>query len=190
MNPLALLLLAFSMSADAFSVAIGKGASLKTPRFTEALRIGLIFGTIEAITPIIGWFIGHSTASLVDASFVEAWDHWIAFTILGALGLHMIYEGLKPSSAKLEAPSRHSFLKLAVTAFGTSIDAMAIGVSLAFIEVNILLAASLIGLATTVMVTLGVMLGKVLGSLLGHKTEVFGGLMLIAIGGWILSSHL
>lgn len=190
MNPLALLLLALSMSTDAFSVAISKGANLKNPRFTEALRIGLIFGTIEAITPIIGWVIGHSAASFVDASFVEAWDHWIAFTILVALGLHMLYEGLKPSNEKIEAPSKYSFFKLALTAFGTSIDAMAIGISLAFIEVNILVAASLIGLATTIMVTLGVMLGKVLGSLLGHKTEIFGGLMLIAIGGWILSNHL
>ncbi|MGO4999348.1 manganese efflux pump MntP [Oceanisphaera sp. W20_SRM_FM3] len=185
MNPIALLLLALSMSTDAFSVAISKGASLKNPRFTEALRMGLIFGTIEAITPVIGWFIGQSAAP-----YVEAWDHWIAFTILVALGVHMLYEGLKPESQKKETPSRHSFSRLALTAFGTSIDAMAIGISLAFVDVNILLAASLIGLATTIMVTLGVMLGKVLGSLFGHRIEIFGGLMLIAIGAWILVSHL
>lgn len=190
MNPIALFLLAFSMSTDAFSVAISKGASLKNPRFAEALRMGVIFGAIEAITPIIGWFIGRSATSFVDASFVEAWDHWIAFVILFALGLHMLYEGLKPGDEKADAPTRHSFFKLALTAFGTSIDAMAIGISLAFIEVNILLAAGLIGLATTLMVTLGVMLGKALGSLIGHKAEVFGGFMLIAIGGWILLSHL
>ena len=190
MNPIALLLLAFSMSTDAFSVAISKGVSLKNPRFTDALKMGIIFGAIEAITPIIGWLIGHSANSFVEASLIEAWDHWIAFTILFGLGLHMLYEGFKPTNEKAEAPSKHSFFKLALTAFGTSIDAMAIGVSLAFIEVNILLAASLIGLATTIMVTIGVMLGKALGSLIGHKAEIFGGLMLIAIGGWILSSHL
>ena len=99
----------------------------------------------------------------------------------------MLYAGLKPDNEEQEAPSRHSFLKLAVAAFGTSIDAMAVGISLAFIEVNILLAAGLIGLATTIMVTLGVMLGKLLGSLIGHKAEMFGGLMLIAIGGWIVT---
>ncbi|MDX2374130.1 manganese efflux pump MntP family protein [Psychrobacter sp. PP-21] len=190
MNPIALLLLALSMSTDAFSVAIGKGANLKNPRFTEALRMGVIFGTIEAITPIIGWLIGRSATSFVDAAFIEAWDHWVAFVILAALGMHMLYEGFKPSNEPVEAPRRHSFFKLAITAFGTSIDAMAVGVSLAFIEVNILLAAGLIGLATTVMVTLGVMLGRVLGSLIGHKAEVFGGFMLIAIGTWILLSHL
>jgi len=190
MNPVALLLLAFSMSTDAFSVAISKGAGLKNPRFTEALRMGVIFGTIEAITPIIGWLIGRSATSFIDASFVEAWDHWIAFVILAGLGLHMLYAGLKPGDDEQEAPSRHSFVKLAIAAFGTSIDAMAIGVSLAFIEVNILLAAGMIGLATAIMVTIGVMLGKALGSLIGHKAEMFGGVMLIAIGGWILASHL
>ncbi|WP_296206757.1 manganese efflux pump MntP family protein [Psychrobacter sp. UBA3480] len=190
MNPIALLLLALSMSTDAFSVAISKGASLKNPRFTEAFRMGVIFGTIEAITPIIGWLIGHSATSFIDASFIEAWDHWVAFVILFALGLHMLYEGMKPSDETEAAPSRHSFFKLALTAFGTSIDAMAVGVSLAFVKVNILLAAGLIGLATTVMVTLGVMLGKVLGSLIGHRAEIFGGVMLIAIGAWILLSHL
>jgi manganese efflux pump family protein len=190
MNPIALLLLALSMSTDAFSVAISKGATLKNPHFTEALRMGVIFGTIESITPVIGWFIGHSATSFVDAAFIEAWDHWVAFVILCALGLHTLHEGLKPNDEKAETLTRHSFFKLALTAFGTSIDAMAVGVSLAFIEVNLLLAAGLIGLATTVMVTLGVMLGKALGSLIGHKAEVFGGFMLIAIGAWILFSHL
>ena len=185
MNPIALLLLALSMSTDAFAAAIGKGASLKNPRFSEALRMGLIFGSIEAITPLIGWLIGNSAAS-----YVEAWDHWIAFALLVALGLHMIFEGLKPRGEKTEIPSRHSFLKLALTAFGTSIDAMAVGVSLAFVDVNILLAAGLIGLATTVMVTFGVLLGRVVGSLFGHRAEIVGGLTLIVIGAWILADHL
>lgn len=185
MNPVALLLLALSMSADAFSVAIGKGASLKNPRFSEALRMGLIFGIIEGITPIIGWLVGNSAAS-----YVEAWDHWIAFILLVALGLHMLYEGLKSDDKKTEPAPRYSFFKTALTALGTSIDAMAVGISLAFIEVNILLAAGLIGLATTIMVTLGIMLGKVVGSLFGHKAEIMGGLTLIAIGTWILYNHL
>ena len=90
MNPIALLLLAFSMSTDAFSVAISKGASLRNPRFTEALRMGLIFGTIEAITPIIGWLIGHSATSFVDASFIEAWDHWVAFVTIRLRAAHVV----------------------------------------------------------------------------------------------------
>lgn len=185
MNPIALLLLALSMSTDAFAVAICKGASLKNPRFFEALRMGLIFGLIEAITPLIGWLIGN-----IAASYVDIWGHWIAFALLVALGLHMLYEGLNPCREEIEKPTRHSFLKIALTAFGTSIDAMAVGVSLAFVEVNIFLAAGLIGLATTVMVTLGVMLGRVVGSLFGQKAEIMGGLTLIAVGAWILSGNL
>ena len=185
MNPTALLLLALAMSTDAFAAAIGKGASLKNPRFTEALRMGLIFGTIEAITPLIGWLIGKSASS-----YVEAWDHWIAFSLLVALGLHMIYEGLKPGTEAEGKPSRQSFLKVSLTAIGTSIDAMAVGVGLAFINVNIWLAAGLIGLATTIMVTLGVMLGRTMGSVLGHRAEIFGGLTLLGVGVWILWSHL
>lgn len=78
------------MSTDAFAAALGKGASLHKPRFIEALRTGLIFGAIETITPVIGWGIGQ-----VAARFAESWDHWIAFTLLLVLGLHMIYNGLK-----------------------------------------------------------------------------------------------
>lgn len=185
MNPIALLLLAFAMSTDAFAAAIGKGASLKKPRFSDALRIGLIFGSIEAITPLIGWLIGRSASS-----YVEAWDHWIAFSLLVILGAHMIYEGLKPGTEDTEKPSKQSFLKLSLTAIGTSIDAMAVGVGLAFINVNIWIAAGLIGLATTLMVTLGVMIGRVVGTMLGHRAEIFGGLTLIGVGAWILSSHL
>ena len=185
MNPIALILLAFAMSTDAFAAAIGKGATLKSPRFSEALRMGLIFGLIETITPLLGWLIGKSAPSYVDA-----WAHWIAFSLLIALGLHMIYEGLKPHAQEIEKSSRHSLLKVSLTAIGTSIDAMAVGVGLAFVNVNIWLAAILIGLATTLMVTLGVMIGRTVGSILGQKAEIFGGLTLIAVGVWILSSHI
>ncbi|MBK1885595.1 manganese efflux pump MntP [Marinobacter sp. DY40_1A1] len=184
MNPVALLLLAFAMSTDAFAAAVGKGASLKNPRFSEALRMGLIFGSIEAVTPLIGWLIG-KTAS----SYVDSWAHWIAFALLVALGLHMIYESVRPGAEDIEKPSRHSFLKISLTAFGTSIDALAVGVGLAFIDVNIWAAAALIGIATTSMVTLGVMLGRTVGSVLGNRAEAFGGLTLIGVGGWILLSH-
>ncbi len=185
MNPIALLLLAFAMSTDAFAAAIGRGATLKNPRLTEAFRIGLIFGSIEAITPLVGWLIGQSASG-----YVEAWDHWIAFSLLMILGLHMIYEGVKPDEAGIEKPAKQSLLRTCLTAFGTSIDAMAVGVSLAFVNVNIWVAAALIGLATTLMVTLGIMLGRAVGAVLGHRAEIFGGLTLMAIGAWILSGHL
>ncbi len=186
MNPISLIFLALAMSTDAFAAAIGKGSSLHKPRFIEALRTGLIFGVIEAITPIIGWAIGHAASR-----FVESWDHWIAFTLLLILGLHMIYNGLKhEDESEEEKPGQHSFLILAVTAFATSIDALAVGVGLAFVDVNILVAAGAIGLATMTMVTIGVMLGRVLGTMVGKRAEIVGGVVLMLVGATILYEHL
>jgi len=184
-NPISLIFLALAMSTDAFAAAIGKGSSLHKPRFGEALRTGLIFGVIEAITPVIGWAIGQ-----VASRFVESWDHWIAFVLLLVLGLHMIYNGFKHDAEQEEKPDQHSFLILAVTAFATSIDALAVGVGLAFVDVNIVVAAVAIGIATTVMVTIGVMLGRVLGTVVGKRAEIVGGIVLIMVGSTILYEHL
>jgi putative Mn2+ efflux pump MntP len=176
------------MSTDAFAAAIGKGSSLHKPHFFEALRTGLIFGVIEGTTPLIGWGIGQ-----VATQFVESWDHWIAFTLLLALGLHMIHNGIKHDDEDQEQavkPSQHSFFILAITAFATSIDALAVGVGLAFVDVNIWVAALAIGLATTTMVTIGMLLGRVLGSVVGKRAEIIGGIVLILVGTTILYEHL
>ncbi|MEC9484193.1 MAG: manganese efflux pump MntP [Halomonas sp.] len=179
-------LLAFSMSSDAFVASLSKGATLHRPRLGEALRTGLIFGTIEAFTPVVGWALG-----LSFAQYVSAWDHWIAFSLLTFLGGHMIHEGFKRDDDKPPVrTSRHSFLVLAVTAFSTSIDALAVGVGLAFMDVHILWTAAAIGLATLIMTSLGVMLGRVLGTVVGKRAEIVGGLVLIGIGVAILSEHL
>jgi len=186
MNIASTLLLALAMSTDAFAAAIGKGASLHRPKFSEALRTGVIFGVIEAITPVIGWAFG-----LAAAQYVSRFDHWIAFVLLTALGLRMIYAGVAtPKVDAHEKPQRHSFWLLAVTAFATSIDAMAVGVGLAFIDVDIIPTAAAIGIATMLMVTVGVMLGRVLGNIVGRRAEILGGIVLIAIGGIILYEHL
>lgn len=173
------------MSTDAFAAALGKGASLHKPRLIEALRTGLIFGVIETITPIIGWGIGQ-----VATQFVESWDHWIAFTLLLVLGFHMIYNGIKHDEVGQEKPDQHSFFILAITAFATSIDALAVGVGLAFVDVNILVAALAIGVATTFMVTIGVLLGRALGTLVGKRAEIVGGIVLMVVGSTILYEHL
>ncbi|RTE86720.1 MULTISPECIES: manganese efflux pump MntP family protein [Gammaproteobacteria] len=186
MSFIALILIAFAMSTDAFAAAIGKGTKLHKPTLVLALKTGLVFGVIEGLTPVIGWFIGHAAAS-----YVEAFDHWIAFALLAGLGVHIIYEGLQPVDDSEQSPVKRQSLGLVVlTAVGTSIDAMAVGVGLAFVEVNIALAATLIGFATFLMVTLGVMLGSVLGSVFGKRAEVFGGFVLIGVGTSILVSHI
>ncbi|CAB3951300.1 putative manganese efflux pump MntP [Achromobacter insolitus] len=185
MNAIAIIVLAFAMSTDAFAAAISKGAALHKPRFPEALRTGLIFGVIEAITPVIGWGLGS-----VAAKYVVAWDHWIAFAMLCVLGLLMIRNGFKEEDEDAAPVTRHSFWLLAATGFATSIDAMAVGVGLAFVDVNIVVAAAAIGLATTLMVTIGVMLGRVLGSVAGKRAEILGGMALMSIGAAILYEHL
>ena len=182
-----MLLIGFAMSTDAFAAAVGKGAARRRPRFPDALRAGLIFGVIEAITPVIGWLLGRAASS-----YVAAFDHWIAFVLLGALGLHMIINGVRPDAqADDEDPARHhGFWHLAVTGFATSIDAMAVGVGLAFLDVHIGVMAAVIGLCTLVMVTTGIMLGRVLGSMIGKRAEIVGGVILIVVGSVILFEHL
>jgi putative Mn2+ efflux pump MntP len=185
MNIASTVLLAFAMSTDAFAAAVGKGSALRKPSWREALRTGLIFGVIEALTPVIGW-----AAGLAAASYVAQWDHWIAVTLLSALGLRMIWSGFGAPDEADEKPSRNSFWSLAITGFATSIDAMAVGVGLAFINVNIAWTALAIGLATFTMVAIGVMVGRVLGAVLGKRAEIIGGLVLIGIGVLILYEHL
>ena len=186
MNFVSTALLALAMSTDAFAAAVGKGTALQKPRWSEALRTGLIFGVIEALTPLVGWALG-----LAASNYVKQWDHWIAFTLLGVLGARMVYEGFKePAEAEVEKPERHSFWVLAVTGFATSIDAMAVGVGLAFIDVPIVPVAVAIGCATFAMVTIGVMVGRVLGNIAGKRAEIVGGLVLICIGCTILYEHL
>ena len=185
MSPVSILLIGFAMSTDAFAAAIGKGAAMRRPVFRDALRAGIIFGVIEAITPVIGW-----AAGLAAASYVAKWDHWIAVTLLSVLGLRMIWAGFGAPDAVDDKPSRNSFWTLAITGFATSIDAMAVGVGLAFINVNIAWTALAIGLATMTMVTLGVMVGRVLGAVIGKRAEILGGVVLIGIGFFILYEHL
>lgn len=186
MTWLSTLIIALAMSTDAFAAAVSKGACLTRPKFSEALRTGIIFGVIEALTPLVGWALG-----TVAAPYVVAWDHWIAFGILTVLGLHMIWNGchIDPEE-EVPVRTRHSFWLLAATGFATSIDAMAVGVTLAFIDANILITAAAIGLATLLMVTLGVMVGRVLGAMIGKRSEILGGVALIGIGSIILYEHL
>lgn len=189
MSIISLILLAFSMSADAFAAAIAKGAAVKQPTAKQIIQTALVFGIIETITPMVGWSLG-----VVAAPYIEAYDHWIAFVLLGGLGAKMIYEGLsddddeetetQPKSAK------KGLILLMITAFATSIDSMIVGVGLAFLDVNIWLTALAIGSATTLMAGIGMKLGNALGNVAGKRAEIAGGCVLIGIGALILVEHL
>jgi putative Mn2+ efflux pump MntP len=181
MNPIAIVVIAFSMSADAFAAALGKGAALDRPPLGEALRCGLIFGLVEMAMPVAGWAAGAAASASIGAI-----GSWVAFAVLAAIGVKMVHDGWR-RAADAEKPRRHSTRLLVLTAVGTSIDALAVGASLALLGFAIVAPALAIGFATFVMTTLGIVLGRVLGARCGRLAEILGGLGLIAVGVKILT---
>lgn len=192
MSLLALVVLAFSMSMDAFSVAIAKGATLRSVSMTQAMKQGLVFGVVEAIAPIIGWALGQAAHQ-----WIRAVDHWLGFVLLTLLGIRCIYNALTNDrqqevdknldiSMDNKKTANRNSMWLFITAIATSIDATVVGVTLAFLQVNIWLAAALIGLATTIMATMGLYLGRQLGDRFGKGAMIAGGVLLIIIGCSIL----
>jgi len=185
MSPFSIAVLAMGMSVDALLASIGRGAATHRPRFVEALRTGMVFGIVETITPLLGW-----AAGIVASKHVEQIDHWIAFVLLGLVGGRMVLHSLKPVAEREAAAAGRSWWVLLATAVGTSIDAMAVGVSLAFLQVNIVVIACAIGFATFVMSTGGMMAGNLIGAAFGRWAERLGGLALVTLGTSILVSHL
>ena len=182
-----LLILALSLSVDAFAAALAKGAAQRDHRLADALKIGLVFGACEAITPAIGWCLGAALSR-----YIAAYDHWIAFGLLTAVGLHLIKESLAPVDETAEQQPRNGLspVRLLLTGLATSIDATAVGVSLAVIKVNLFYACAVIGFVSFAMSTIGSMIGKGAGKLLGRKAEALGGATLIVIGVVILVEHM
>ncbi|MHA3839955.1 manganese efflux pump MntP [Sphingomonas aestuarii] len=187
MSPVSIAILSLSMSADAFAASVGRGAA-ERPNWSSALKGGAVFGIIEAITPVIGWSLG-----LVAASAVEKVDHWIAFILLVAVGGRMIWEAARRDTDEIPKPGsttrKAGIVALVATAIGTSIDAAAVGVGLAFIGVDIWLIAAAIGFTTFVLTTIGLGIGRYVGVRFGSAVEVVGGLLLIGIGSAILADH-
>ncbi len=177
------LILAFSLSMDSFAAALGTGAVMRRPGLTEALRVGLLFGGVQLAMPLIGFALG-----LTFASHVAAVDHWIAFLLLLGVGGKMLWESL--SDDEDESPRGGFGLgQLFLMAVATSIDAAAVGVSLAVVDVDIVAVCLLIGVVTFGMACGGVLMGRAAGPLFGKRAELIGGLGLIAIGIKILVEH-
>lgn len=183
MSPISIGVLAVSMSLDAFIASLGKGAASRRPSLGYAVRTGMIFGAIEMLTPLLGWALG-----MAASRYVAAVDHWIAFVLLAGVGLRMTVQAIGRRAEEAAAPA--SLGATVVTAIGTSIDAMAVGVSLAFLRVNIVVIAIAIGLATMLMSSTGILAGRFLGVRFGRAAEALGGVALISLGGLILFEHL
>ena len=188
MNLLTTILLALGMSVDAFAAALARGAGSLHYTWRQTVKTALIFGIVETITPLIGWLAGS-----MAQKFIAEYDHWLAFGLLLALGLKMIWGALHDGDETAAAYGNRTDATLTltvVTAIATSIDSMVVGVGLAFLDANIWLTALAIGTSTTIMAAVGLRLGRLLGQKIGSRAEMAGGVVLIGIGTFILLEHL
>lgn len=183
-----ILLIGLGVSADAFAVSMCKGVEMKKFIFKYALLIALFFGGFQMLMPLIGW-----AAGTLFEKYITQFDHWIAFGLLLLLGGKMIYDGIFDKDEQKEGeekPLKLGFVTLLVMAIATSIDALAVGVTFAFLKVNIWMAVSIIGATTFAFSLVGVGIGVKVGDKFKNKAEIFGGVILILIGLKILLEHL
>jgi putative Mn2+ efflux pump MntP len=184
-STLTLLGIALGLAMDAFAVAISAGLQLceVTPR--QTFRLAWHFGLFQAFMPIIGWLAGRTLVQ-----YIAPVDHWIAFGLLAFIGGKMVYEALQERGEDAAACDPTKGWRLVMLSIATSIDALAVGLSLAVLGVSIWYPALVIGVVAGALTTLGMELGKRFGALLGRRMEIVGGLILIAIGVKILVEHL
>ncbi len=185
MNIFDLILLAVGVSMDAFAVSIAKGLATQCLRPKHYASVALWFGGFQALMPVIGYFLGANFASVV-----EDFDHWIAFVLLAIIGGKMLYDTFLCDDEEEGADADFSFRTMFVLAVATSIDALAIGVSLAFLKVDIWSAVAFIGVTTAIFSAFGLRLGNIFGCRYKHGAEIMGGVVLILIGTKILVEHL
>jgi putative Mn2+ efflux pump MntP len=176
--------IAIGLSFDTFAVSLSCGVVESKIRFREATRVAVILALFQGALPVVGYFLG-STVS----RHIVRFDHWVAFSLLMFLGARMITEGLKREEKKTTLNYRHLPVLLTM-AVGTSIDAFAVGISFAFLNVNIWRAGLVIGLVTFIASMTAIRIGKSAGSRLGSRVEILGGIILAAIGIKILAEHL
>ncbi len=183
MSLIELFLLAVGLSMDAFAVSVCKGLSMQAMRPKHALIIGLYFGGFQALMPLLGYLLG-----IRFQGAIKAYDHWIAFILLGIIGFNMVKESLNQEPESCDASVDVKTMLL--LAIATSIDALAVGVTFAFLEVRILPAIAFIGCITFLISIIGVKVGTVFGARYKSRAERAGGIILLLIGFKILVEHL
>ncbi|MEG0215387.1 MAG: manganese efflux pump MntP family protein [Hungatella sp.] len=183
MSLLELLIIAIGLSMDAFAVSICKGLSMKHMNIWHAIVVGLYFGGFQGLMPLLGYLLGSQFQETITS-----FDHWIAFALLCIIGANMIREAMNPESESCDASIAPK--AMLILAIATSIDALAIGVSFAFLQVSIIPAVSFIGVTTFLLSIVGVKVGTVFGCRYKSKAEFFGGLILVLMGIKILIEHL
>lgn len=171
------------LSMDAFAVAVCKGLAMPKMRWRQAAGIALSFGFFQAVMPVIGWLLGRRFEV-----YITSVDHWIAFALLALIGGKMIWDAFHEEEEALE--DKFSFRELLVLSVATSIDAMAVGITFAFLQVQIIPAATLIGCVTCILSLAGVCAGRRFGNAYKNKATLAGGIILCLIGLKILLEHL
>lgn len=186
MGVLELFLIGVGLSMDAFAVAVCKGLNMRKVNKVHCVVIALFFGGFQALMPLIGWVLGKQFEQ-----YIIAVDHWIAFVLLAIIGGKMIKEALEDEEEEAnKSDSRLDIKELFVLAVATSIDALAVGITFAFLQVKILPAITIIGCTTFVLSAMGVFIGNIFGSKYKSKAELAGGVILVLIGLKILLEHL
>ena len=180
-----LFLIGIGLSMDAFAVAICKGLGMERINKRDTLLLALFFGGFQALMPLTGYLLGSRFAS-----YIERWDHWIAFVLLAFIGGNMIRESREQEKEEAKHGGSIRYRELFTLAVATSIDALAVGVSFAFLGVHIAPAVTLIGCTTFVLTLVGVWVGNLFGSRYKSRAELTGGIILILIGVKILLEHL
>lgn len=178
-----MLLIGLGLSADCFAVALGGGVSMRTVSYPQVFRTAFSFGFFQFLMPLLGWLAGRSVVG-----FISNFDHWVAFGLLAAVGGKMLWEAFRDNEDEPADISRG--MALVGLSVATSIDALAVGLSLALLDVHIVVAGSAFGAVTFIMTVLGFFLSRRLGPWLGKRARIVGGVILVAIGLRILLSAL
>lgn len=179
------LLIALGLSADCFAVALGGSIAMRSLSRLQVLRAAIAFGFFQALMPALGWLIGQTVVDLI-----ADYDHWVAFGLLAIVGGHMLWESFRHHGGRAGRTDITKGLPLLVLSLATSIDALAVGLTFPFIEVNVAVASPTIGVVAFVATVVGFLLGRKVGELVGRRAAAVGGLLLIAIGIRILLTHL
>ncbi len=187
MDIITLFTLALGLSMDAFAVSVCKGLAIQKLTAKKAVIVGVWFGGFQALMPAIGYVLG-----IQFRDSITSIDHWIAFILLGIIGINMIREAIRDSKGKCEEEANDSLAvrEMFVLAIATSIDALAVGITFAFLNVNIFAAVSFIGVITFILSMTGVKIGNVFGTKYKAKAEFAGGLILVLLGSKILLEHM
>lgn len=176
-----ILLIGVGLSMDAFAVSVVKGLGMKKISGLYTFIIALFFGGFQALMPLIGWFLGSSLLK-----YIESYDHWVAFGLLLIIGLQMIREAIKGEEGEADGETVLNIGELFLLAVATSIDALAVGVSLAAADVNIFSSITIIGITTFIITVCGVFIGHIFGTKYDKAARIAGGIILILIGAKIL----